>query len=354
MNTFGERLRLTTFGESHGKALGGIIDGFPPGFKIDFNLLYKEVEKRRPGNSILVSARDEKDFPEFLSGISDDGFTLGTPIGFIIRNTDTQASDYRQMTHAFRPNHADYSYYKRYGISPQPGGGRASARETANWTVAGALCSQWLSSKNINIEAALVGVGDLEAKDVFEPFISADSKEFHLKIDSQLQRKFEELILEVKKNGDSVGGKVGCVITGLPPGIGNPVFDKLQSRLGAAMMSINAAKGFEYGIGFKAANAFGSATADMFISSKENNECIISTSSNFSGGIQGGISNGMPIYFSVAFKPTPTLLRDIPTVDMDGNKCEIKCQGRHDPCVAVRAVQVVKSMASLVIADFLV
>ncbi|MDE6442868.1 MAG: chorismate synthase [Muribaculaceae bacterium] len=353
MNTFGKNLTLTTFGESHGPAMGGIIDGFPAGYKINFERLLAEVAKRRPGQSVLVTARKETDTPEFLSGISPDGITLGTPIGFIVRNADHHSSDYDEMAKAYRPSHADYTYIARYGLRDHRGGGRQSARETVNWVVAGALASQWLESKGISIEAVLSQVGPITAGDLFDGLMTEPEKPFRLEVNPDLRLAMEEFVKETKKAGDSVGGKVSCMITGLPAGIGSPVADKLHSRLAAAMMSINAAKGFEYGMGFRASSAMGSKVNDPFLPSSAPGEPL-KTATNFSGGIQGGISNGMPVFFSVAFKPTPTLMIPQDTVDTQGNHITLNPAGRHDPCVAVRAVPVVKAMAGLVVADFLV
>ena len=325
MNTFGRNLRLTTFGESHGKAMGGILDGMPGGVKIDMEVILRETARRRPGQSHLVMARNEKDIPELLSGLTDDMMTLGTPIGFIVRNTDQRSTDYGEMAELYRPNHADFTYDMRYGLHEARGGGRASARETLNWVIGGAIARQLPCMKNISVNAKVVSIGGV----------------------SGTQEDLAKFVEEAMKNGDSVGGVVECVIVGIPAGIGNPVFGKLHARLAHAMMSINAAKGFEYGDGFAAASAYGTEQADIFTS--ENGR--IHTTTNHSGGIQGGISNGMPITFKVAFKPTPTLLRDIETVDKDGNPRILKGKGRHDPCVALRAVPVVEAMAVLVIAD---
>ncbi len=350
MNTFGKNLTLTTFGESHGPAMGGVIDGFPSGFKIDFDRLYKEVAKRRPGSSVLVTARNESDRPEFLSGISQEGITLGTPIGFIVRNSDHHSGDYDEMKTLYRPNHADYTYIARYGIRDARGGGRSSARETVNWVVAGALASQWLESKGVFVQTVLSQVGPITAGDIFDSLITDPEKPFKLEVNQDLQLAMQEQVLLAKKSGDSVGGKVSGLITGLPAGIGNPVADKLHAALGAAMLSINAAKGFEYGLGFRAPSARGSETADIFLPSQDASGNV-KTATNYSGGIQGGISNGMPVYFSVAFKPTPTLMKPLQTVDVSGKPKTLNPTGRHDPCVAVRAVHVVRAMAALVIAD---
>lgn len=328
MNTFGKNLRLTTFGESHGKAMGGILDGMPGGVKIDMNIILRETARRRPGQSTLVTARNEKDIPELLSGLTDDMLTLGTPIGFIVRNTDQRSGDYGEMADLYRPNHADFTYDMRFGLHEARGGGRASARETLNWVIGGAIARQLPYMNNISINAQIISVGG----------VKGTSKEM------------SAVIEEAMKRGDSVGGIVECVIEGVPAGIGNPVFGKLHARLAHAMMSINAAKGFEYGDGFAAASEYGKEQADIF-TSKDGH---IYTKSNHSGGIQGGISNGMPIIFRVAFKPTPTLLQDIETVDKKGNPTILKGKGRHDPCVALRAVPVVEAMAALVIADELI
>lgn len=352
MNTFGKRLTLTTFGESHGPAMGGVIDGFPAGFRIDFDYIAEEVAKRRPGSSALVTARKETDTPEFLSGISTEGVTLGTPIGFIVRNADHHSSDYDEMAGAFRPNHADYTYIRRYGIRDHRGGGRSSARETVNWVVAGALASQWLLSKGITIESALTQAGPVSAGDIFDSLITRPDDPFTLDVNPDIRKAMEEVIMETKKAGDSIGGKVSCLVKGLPAGIGSPVADKLHAALAAAMMSINAAKGFEYGIGFHACSSRGSETADRFLPSDKPGDPL-QTATNFSGGIQGGISNGMPVFFSVAFKPTPTLMMPVETTDTQGRPMTLRPAGRHDPCVAVRAVPVVKAMAALVIADAL-
>lgn len=352
MNTFGKNLTLTTFGESHGPAMGGVIDGFPAGLKIDFDLLYEEVAKRRPGSSSLVTARNESDRPEFLSGISTDGITLGTPIGFIVRNTDHKSKDYDEMSKVYRPNHADYTYIARYGLRDPRGGGRSSARETVNWVVAGALASQWLATKNIEVQSVLSQVGPISAGDIFDSLITNPEQPFQLEVNESIRLAMQEQIVIAKKAGDSIGGKVSGLITGIPTGIGNPVAEKLHAALGSAMLSINAAKGFEYGLGFRAPSARGSETYDRFLPPAYP-DGPIKTATNYSGGIQGGISNGMPIYFSVAFKPTPTIMQPLETVDTQGHEVVLKPAGRHDPCVAVRAVPVVKAMASLVIADFM-
>lgn len=349
MNSFGTKLRVTTFGESHGPAIGAVIDGFPSGIKIDFEAISEEMAARRPGSSNLVTSRKETDAPEFLSGISEDGVTLGSPIGFIIRNQDTRGNDYGDNADKFRPNHADFTYEAKYGIREYRGGGRASARETANWVAAGALAQQLLSLNGIKIQSALSGVGEVSsANQILTDLSSAPQENLILKFPEDHILKMQDEIEKAKLAGDSVGGVVTCLITGVKPGVGDPVFDKFHARLAHAMMSINAAKGFEYGLGMAAATKRGYEILDIF----KYNEGIF-TETNYSGGIQGGISNGMPIFFNVAFKPTPTILRELPTVDKDGKETILKMKGRHDPCVAVRAVPVVKAMAALVVADLL-
>lgn len=317
MNTFGDRIRLTTFGESHGPAMGGVLDGMPPMVRIDFEEIKRHLERRAPGRMPGTSQRREPDIPEFLSGFSPDGLTLGTPIGFIIRNNDARPDDYRNYYGKFRPNHADYTYYVKYGVRPQSGGGRASARETVSWVVAGSIVRQWLEQKGIRINAEFIPTNDPE---------------------------------ETALTGDSTGGIVACRVTNLPAGVGNPVFGKLHARLAEAMMSINAAKAFEYGDGFKAAYSRGSESLDFFESDGNGN---IYCTSNHSGGIQGGISNGMPVEFKVYFKPTPTIAQPVETVDFEGISCRINPAGRHDACVAIRAVPIVESLTALVIADLL-
>lgn len=317
MNTFGTILRLTTFGESHGKAMGGVLDGMPPGIRIDMAVVRHHLGRRRPGSRPDVSQRAESDEPEILSGITEEGVTLGTPIGFIVRNRDARSEDYDGYAGRFRPNHADYTYYKKYGIHDFRGGGRASARETVSWVVAGSIVRQWLFQSRIAVDAKYVATADAAA---------------------------------LAAEGDSTGGIVSCRITGLPVGLGEPVFDKLHARLAAAMMTINAAKAFEYGDGTRAARKRGSESLDRFrVPYNELNPFT----SNHSGGISGGISNGMEVNFNVYFKPTPTLMRPVETIDTEGSPCVIPPKGRHDPCVAIRAVPVVESMAALVIGDML-
>ena len=354
MNTFGDKLRLTTFGESHGPAMGGILDGMPPMIPIDFKEINNEVAKRSPGSSILVTQRKESDSPEFLSGLSPEGITLGTPIGFIIRNNDTRSSDYSDLADKFRPNHADFTYSEKYHITDHRGGGRSSARETANWVVGGALVQQFLSTRfNIEIHAVLSGVGKVSyTSQLIDSLCTEPFSNLSLDIPDIIKKEMEGEILKAKEEGDSVGGTVTCVINGVKPGKGNPVFGKMHARLAEAMMSINAAKGFEYGLGYKAAQSRGIETLDIFDCNDEKREVL--TKTNYSGGIQGGISNGMPIFFNVHFKPTPTVMRELPTVNKEFEHTTLKMRGRHDPCVAVRAVPVVKAMATLVVGNFYV
>ncbi|MBD5196734.1 MAG: chorismate synthase [Bacteroidales bacterium] len=318
MNTFGKYIRLTTFGESHGPAMGGILDGMPSRVQIDRQRVQDELDRRAPGRQPNTSARREPDKVEILSGITDEGLTLGSPIGFIIRNCDAHSADYAGYQEKFRPNHADYTYYKKYGVHDFRGGGRASARETVNWVVGGAICRQWLETFGIKVSAGLIETNN---------------------------------IADTASKGDSTGAIVSGLIEGLPVGVGEPVFDKLSSRLAAAMMSINAVKAFEYGDGAKAAEMLGSQSLDVpFIDAATGK---VSFNANHSGGIQGGISNGMPVNFEVYFKPTPTLMQQVETIDAAGDRVVIDPKGRHDPCVAVRGVAVVEAMALLAVADLM-
>ena len=327
MNTFGERLRLTTFGESHGQAIGGVIDGFPSGIKVDFELIGRRMAERRPGQP-GSSPRNEDDQPEFLSGISPAGISLGTPIGFIIPNKDTRSSDYDKLSESFRPNHADFTYHAKYGIRDHRGGGRASARETACRVVAGALAEQLLRDRGITISVRLIQVGDTTGD-----------------IDT-LMAEIEKVRLEK----DSIGGIVECCVSGIPAGLGEPIYDKLTARLAYAMMGINAAKGFSIGDGFEMASKKGSQVIDEFYLDKKGN---FRTRTNHNGGVLGGISTGMPVVFTVAFKPTPTIGKPLPLISEEGEVSNMILTGRHDPCVALRAVPVVRAMAALVIADFI-
>ncbi|MDE5877775.1 MAG: chorismate synthase [Muribaculaceae bacterium] len=350
MNTFGRNLRLTTFGESHGPAIGGVLDGLPAGLCIDFDEVRRQIARRRPGQSALTTARTETDIPEWLSGISPDGITLGTPIAFMTRNRDQRSKDYEAWADMWRPNHADFTYEARYGIRDHRGGGRASARETYARVVAAAIVRQWLSLRNINVEAVLCGAGEVTVDEIFDTLIHHPKLSPHLNIASSQTEAMHAAIARAKAAGDSIGGSVAVLVTGLPAGIGSPVYAKLHACLAEAMMSINAAKGFEYGLGMAAATASGIATADIFTTDSNDN---VITTTNYSGGIQGGISNGMPIYFRVAFKPTPTVMQSLPTLTRDHRTVTLPASGRHDPCVALRAVPVVEAMTVLTIADAL-
>lgn len=351
MNTFGTRLRLTTFGESHGQAIGGILDGFPAGVHIDFDAVNREMEARRPGQSAITSARCEKDMPEFLSGINDDGITLGTPISFIIKNSDTRSADYNNLQHTYRPSHADFCYDQKYGIRDWRGGGRASARETAVRVCAGALCMQMPQLKDISVFSILYSVGDLKDEEALTALLAGSRTPQFVNSPGFIE-KAEQLISRVKADGDSIGGTVACAVFGLPVGIGEPLYDKLSARLAYAILSINAAKGFDYGLGFDTAMCLGSQINDPFVPDIDSDSGIV-TSTNYSGGIQGGISNGMPVFFRVPFKPTPTIMKPQTTVDDSHNIVTLTAAGRHDPCVAIRAIPVVKAMTLLTLADLI-
>ncbi len=346
-NSIGKRLVLTTFGESHGYCIGGVIDGYPAGVVIDHNHLQKELSKRRPGQSHLASQREEEDKVEFLSGIYKNK-TLGSPIAFIVKNKDIKPSDYDAMKDLYRPSHADYTYEMKYGFRDERGGGRASARETVVRVVAGALAKQFLIKQNIKITAFVRSIGMISTK-IHLNEIDAENIEKSpvLCPDFEVSEKMIQYLERIIKEGDSAGGVVECLINGVGAGLGEPVFDKLHADLGKAMLSINAAKGFEYGRGFEAAKMKGSEHNDPFIS--ENNK--ITTLTNNSGGIQGGISNGTDIFFRVAFKPAPTIKKEQTTVDKKGQTRKFSAQGRHDPCVVTRAVPIVESMAAIIIMD---
>ncbi len=343
-NTFGRFFRLTTFGESHGPALGGVIDGCPPNIELDFDAIQKEMDRRRPGQSAIVTQRKEADEAEFLSGIFE-GKTTGAPIGFIIRNTNQKSNDYEHIKNVYRPSHADYVYDKKYGIRDYRGGGRSSARETVSRVVAGAIAKQLLP--DIKINAFVSSVGDIFIDKPYQAldFTLTESNAVRCP-DVATAVKMEEYIKQVRKEGDTVGGTITCVLQNVPAGLGEPVFDKLHAELGKAMLSINAVKGFEYGSGFCGARMKGSEHNDAFNPDG-------STKSNLSGGIQGGISNGMDIYFRVAFKPVATIMQLQETIDNVGNVVDMQGKGRHDPCVVPRAVPIVEAMAALVLADYL-
>ncbi|MDR1738990.1 MAG: chorismate synthase [Candidatus Symbiothrix sp.] len=348
MNTFGQYFRLTTFGESHGAAIGGVIDGCPAGLTPDTDFVQRELNRRRPGQSDITTSRQEADQVEWLSGIYD-GKTTGSPIAFMVRNTNQHSTDYDNLKNVFRPSHADYVYALKYGHRDHRGGGRSSARETISRVVAGAIAKQILREQHdVSITAYTSQVGDIVLD---KPYTALDFKlieETPVRCpDRSVAEKMHRLIREVQAEGDTVGGVITCVCQGVPAGWGNPVFGKLHAMLAAAMMGINAAKGFDYGMGFEGIARRGSEMNDIF----ENRDGQIRTRTNYSGGIQGGISNGEDIYFRVAFKPVATLLREQPTVDSDGNATVLKARGRHDPCVLPRAVPVVEAMAAMTLLD---
>ena len=342
-NSFGTLFKITTFGESHGEALGGIIDGCPPNITIDFEQIQKELSRRKPGQSSIVTQRKENDNVQFLSGIFE-GKTTGTPIGFIIPNTNQKSRDYAHLKDAYRPSHADYVYEKKYGIRDYLGGGRSSARETVSRVVAGAVAKQLLA--NIKINAFVSSVGEIFIDKPYQELDFSQTESNAVRCpDAETATKMEAHINEVRKDGDTVGGTITCVIQNVPIGLGEPVFDKLHAELGKAMLSINAVKGFEYGSGFCGARMKGSEHNDLYLPNG-------TTKTNLSGGIQGGISNGMDIYFRVAFKPVATIMQKQHTLDNQGNIIEMQGKGRHDACVVPRAVPIVEAMAAIVLADF--
>lgn len=331
MNTFGNIYRLTTFGESHGTALGGVIDGFPSGIAIDLDFIQSELDRRRPGQGVLTTARKEADKVEILSGVFE-GVSTGTPIGFVVRNSDHHSSDYSNIKDLYRPSHADYTYQMKYGIRDYRGGGRTSARETLCRVVGGAFAKLVLNKLGVIVEAKVTQVGN------------------HLLTGSEEERRtqMEEIVGAVRASHDSIGGIIGCTIKNCPVGLGEPVFGKLNAALGAAMLSINAVKGFDLGDGFNGVGLTGSQMNDEFY----NDNGVIRTRTNHSGGIQGGLSNGEDICFRVLFKPVPTILRPQHTVTKDGEEVEFTATGRHDPCVLTRAVPIVESMAAMTILDY--
>lgn len=348
MNSIGNLLRLTTFGESHGVAIGGVLDGYPAGVLIDEEFVHSEMVRRRPGQSAITTARNEADEVQFLSGIFE-GRSTGTPIAFTILNNNNRSADYDNLREAFRPSHADYVYDRKYGVRDHRGGGRSSARETAVRVCAGALAKLALKQLGIDVTAYTSQVGEIA--------LAGDYSHYDLTLaetnpvrcpDAEVAAAMEQLILDVKREGDTVGGVVSCVIKGAPVGLGEPLYGKLSASLASAMLSINAAKGFEYGNGFAAAAGRGSQQNDIFY----NDGNGIATRSNNSGGVQGGISNGNDIYFRVAFKPVATVLMEQPTVTKDGVETTLLSRGRHDPCVVPRAVPVVEAMAALVVLDY--
>ena len=349
MNTFGQYFRLTTFGESHGPAIGGVVDGFPAGIPVDIAFIQQELDRRRPGQSHLTTPRKEADKVEILSGVYE-GVSTGCPIGFIVRNEQQHSADYDNLKALFRPSHADYTYQHKYGLRDHRGGGRSSARETIARCVGGALAKLFLQSIGVHIYAYTSQVGEIALKGSYQDYDYTRIEDNAVRCpDADTAQAMARLIEEVKAEGDTIGGVITCVVKGCPCGIGSPVFGKLHAALGAAMLSINAAKGFEYGSGFAGVSQRGSVANDYFIKGADGN---ISTATNNSGGIQGGISNGNDIYFRVAFKPVATLLREQPTVDIHGEATTVKARGRHDACVLPRAVPIVEAMAAMTIMDY--
>lgn len=347
MNTFGNIFRLTSYGESHGAAIGGVIDGCPAGITVDMEFIQKELNRRRPGQSKITTPRKEADEVEFLSGIYD-GKTTGVPIGFVIRNNNQHSSDYDNLKDIYRPSHADYTYSQKYGIRDHRGGGRSSARETIARCVGGALAKLALNQLNIDVTAYTSQVGHIRLDKQYTEYNLSLIESTPVRCpDEEKAAEMIELIEEVKSKGDTIGGVITCVIKGTPVGLGEPVFNKLHAALGAAMLGINAVKGFEYGDGFDV-NHRGSEVNDVFY----NDNGKISTHSNHSGGIQGGISNGQDIYFRVAFKPVATILMHQDTVNKAGEYTDLKARGRHDACVLPRAVPIVEAMAAMTILDY--
>lgn len=343
MFNLGNFLTLSTFGESHGIAYGGIINNFPAGLEVDLDEIQHQLDRRKPGQSAIVTQRKESDTVKFLSGIFD-GKTTGTPIGFTIENENQKSKDYDHIAQAYRPSHADFTYDQKFGIRDYRGGGKSSARETVNWVVAGSLAKQLLP-ENVEINAYVSSVGEIFCEKPYQDldFSKTDSNDVRCP-DAETAEKMIARIKEIKKEGNTIGGTITCVIKNLTVGIGEPVFGKLQAELAKAMMNINAAKGFEYGSGFCGAKMTGKEHNDLF-------NYDLSTKTNLSGGIQGGISNGMDVYFRVAFKPIATILRPQESVDKDGNSVTVQGKGRHDPCVLPRAVPIVENLAAFVLAD---
>ena len=348
-SSIGNLFKLTTFGESHGISMGGIIDGCPSGLVLDLHHIQECLNKRRPGFNMLHSERKEPDEVEFLSGLLD-GVTLGSPIGFLIKNKNAKSKDYHQLKDLFRPSHADFTYDKKYGIRDYRGGGRASARETVNWIVGGAIASQILKTKKISISSYVSAIGnisiDLEMNN-FNPD-NIYKNNVRCPIDS-VAKKMEQLILKCKADGDTIGGKVSTVIKGLPIGLGEPIFNKLQASIARSIMSINACKGIEFGLGFKSSEKRGSEVNDIFALNEKDEIC---TKTNYSGGILGGISNGNDVYFRSAFKPVSTIFKSQETINKSLKKVDYTPSGRHDPCVVSRVVPIVDSLTAMLILDF--
>ena len=342
-NTYGTIFKLSTFGESHGKAIGGVIDGCPAGIELDLKAIQYDLDRRKPGQSAIVTQRKEPDEVEFFSGIFE-GKTTGTPIGFAIHNTNQKSNDYSHIKDSYRPSHADYVYDEKYGIRDYRGGGRSSARETASRVVAGAIAKQFLAP--ITFHAYVSAVGPLRLNSDPSSLDLSEVENNPVRCpDPEMAAEMESYIKQIRKEGDTIGGVVSCIIKNVPVGLGEPVFDKLHAELGKAMLSINAVKGFEYGSGFEGTQMKGSVHNDLF-------NLDGTTKTNQSGGIQGGISNGMDIYFNVAFKPVATIMQNQQTINSSGERVAMQGKGRHDPCVVPRAVPIVEAMAALVLADF--
>ena len=346
-NTFGNLFKLTSFGESHGSMIGGVIEGCPAGLEINNNLIQKDLDRRKPGQSKVTSPRKEDDKVQLLSGIFE-GKSTGTPIGFLIPNINSKSKDYSNIKDVFRPSHADYTYEEKYGLRDYRGGGRSSARETVARVVAGSIAKLVLKNFGITINAYVSQVGSIQMKQSFnEVDLSKIENNIVRCPDESVAETMIDYIMQVRKSGDTIGGVVDCVVKNVPVGIGEPVFDKLHAELGKAMLSINAVKGFEYGSGFEGVKQRGSEHNDIF----ESVDGVLNTKTNNSGGIQGGISNGQDIYFRTAFKPVATIMIDQDSVNEDGDKVTVSGKGRHDPCVVPRAVPIVEAMAAITILD---
>lgn len=349
-NTFGTLFTLTTFGESHGAAVGGVVDGMPAGIDIDEEFIQSELNRRRPGQSRITTSRNEADKVEILSGVFE-GKSTGCPIGFVVRNTNQHSSDYENMRNLFRPSHADFTYWSKYGVRDHRGGGRSSARITISRCVGGALAKLVLRQLGISVQAYTSQVGAIALERDYHLYDLSLTETNAVRCPDPVKaQQMEDLIAQVKADGDTIGGIITCVVKGCPTGLGEPEFGKLHAALGAAMLGINAVKGFEYGEGFDGVTARGSEQNDIFVPSDTSSQTV-TTLTNHSGGIQGGISNGQDIYFRVAFKPVATILQNQPTVNKDSEATEFTARGRHDPCVLPRAVPVVEAMAAMVVLD---
>lgn len=348
-NTYGQLFRITTFGESHGKALGVTIDGCPAGIKLDYEFIQNELSRRKPGQSKITTQRKEADQVEFLSGVFENT-TTGTPLAMVIFNEDQKSHDYSHIAEKFRPSHADFTYHVKYGVRDYRGGGRSSARETAARVAAGAIAKLALQQLGIDIKAYVSQTGSLKLDKNYQELDLTKIEDNIIRCpDAEMAEKMIKLIDQTRKNRDTIGGVISCVIQGCPAGLGEPAFDKLHAELGKAMLSINAVKGFEYGSGFDGVAMYGSEHNDAFYTDENGN---VKTRTNHSGGIQGGISNGQDIYFRTAFKPVATIMNDQESIDIHGDSVTVAGKGRHDPCVVSRAVPIVEAMAAVVILDF--